>query len=212
MAPSDTTSGPERRPESESGSESESQRASAPTPGPSEPTILHRTRVIAVAGSALLAGAAAAIGYGLARDIWGYFLLSGVLAVVGASALWESLRPWRFEIGGGGVYVRRAGIDRLIRWSEVDVIVLVRITAPGGGASPQFLLTPKSDTFDLARGKISPWNDRPSALLLDTASVREPTHVIAAAMAARADGKFHDLRGIPGAGKSRPGDHGSAST
>jgi hypothetical protein len=168
---------------------------------PTPPLALHRVRFVGVVGSALLAGGAAALIFALVDESDLLAVIAGLVMVVGAFAIFESTRPYRFVIGPDGLDLRRPGIDRRIPWSEIDAVILDVTADPAGRTlgdrrlkRPQFFLVPADDADDcgLPLRPQCPVDDRPCALLLDTWDVREKPDDIAAAFAAHAAERFQD--------------------
>lgn len=162
---------------------------------------LHRTLSVRVTGATVLAAGIALTVYGTIAGPWGLIVLGGLCVLVGVSALWESMRPWRFVIETDGLDIRRPGMSRLVPWSDIDAIVLARMgdrhsAAPGLRqiTRPLFFIVPTSTRFELPLDHANPWDDRPSALLLDSLDVRERLDDIATAIAEHAGDRFHDLR------------------
>ena len=163
---------------------------------------LHRSRAVGTAAAAILAAGAGLTIYGGLQPNWWLIGGGGFAIVVGASALWEAARPYRFAIGSDGLELRRPPINRLVPWSEIDTVVMAppvdrNAATPGSRrqARPMLFLVPSEPDFELPLDRVSPWDDRPCALLLDSWDVRERPDDIAAALAEHGGGRFHDLRG-----------------
>ncbi|MEV1330607.1 hypothetical protein AB0J20_13635 [Micromonospora costi] len=120
----------------------------------------------------------------------------GVIALGGAVLL-GAVRPFRFAIGPDGLDVRRPGLRRTIRWTEVGALVLdAPPVSEDRPATPRLLLVPAPGA---ARGLPTttrhPIDGRPAAELLDLDQVREKPEEIAAALTRYAGDRFVDVLG-----------------
>ncbi|MGC5020872.1 hypothetical protein [Micromonospora sp. DT47] len=159
---------------------------------------LHRNR-----GGQALAGVCVLAGIMLLTLGDGGGLLRTVVAVggigLGVAVLVGTLRPFRFVIAADGLTVRRPGLDRVVRWSELDAMVLDQ-PAPRAGVpvAPRLLAVPApGTTLGLPLDARHPVDDRPAAELLDLAPIRESPEEIAAALARYASDRFVDARALP---------------
>lgn len=162
---------------------------------------LRRSRSILVGGIVLLAfgvfmllcGRTDSAFRGIGTLIIGVLslLMGGVLAFYG-------LRPFRFHIGTEGLTVRLPGIDRLVPWAEIDMIVLdqpLPVLTGRKTPSPVLLLVPASgSTLDSPLTHRSPVDDRPCLVLLELQDVREAPDEVGAALARFGGSRFTDFR------------------
>jgi hypothetical protein len=126
-------------------------------------------------------------------------LVGGSMVVTGGAFVVSELKPFRFHIGTDGLTLRLNGINRLVRWDEIDAVIL-DLTKPslvGDNKHPyhHVLLVP-ADGVDLGIPLThrSPVDDRPCLVLLDLRDVRDSPEQVAQALAQFGGGRFTDAR------------------
>ncbi|WCN80225.1 hypothetical protein [Micromonospora sp. LH3U1] len=125
-------------------------------------------------------------------------LLRTIIAVgavaLGVVALVSALRPFRFEISAEGLSIRRPGLRRVIRWTEVDALVLDEPPRRDGHPQrPRLLLVPVPGvTLEPVTAR-HPLDGRPAIELLVLDQVREQPEQVSAALTRLAGGRFVDL-------------------
>ncbi|MGK5742167.1 hypothetical protein [Micromonospora sp. URMC 103] len=117
--------------------------------------------------------------------------------VLGGAVLLGAVRPFRFAIGPEGLSVRRPGLRRTIRWSDLDALVLdVPPASQSRPASPRLLAVPAPG---VALGPPAtarhPVDGRAAVELLDLDEVRERPEEVAAALTRHAGDRFVDAPG-----------------
>ncbi|MBM0278359.1 hypothetical protein [Micromonospora tarensis] len=125
-------------------------------------------------------------------------LLRTIIAVgaiaLGAVALVSALRPFRFGIGAEGLTIRRPGLRRVIRWAEVDALVLDEPPRRDGRPEPpRLLLVPAPGVPMEPVTARHPLDGRPAVELLVLDQVREQPEQVAAALTRHAGERFVDL-------------------
>ncbi|WP_076473419.1 hypothetical protein [Micromonospora avicenniae] len=125
-------------------------------------------------------------------------LLRNLVAVgavaLGGLALLGAFRPFRFGIGPEGLTVRRPGLRRMIRWAEIDALVLDEPPpVEGTPASPRLLAVPApGHPLGLPGTARHPLDGRAAVELLDLGQVREKPEEVSAALTRYAGGRFTD--------------------
>lgn len=88
-----------------------------------------------------------------------------------------ALKPFRFHIGSDGLTLRLAGINRLVRWDEIEAVILDQPRPDLGDNKlprPQLLLDPAEGVdLGIPLTHHSPVNDRPCLVLLDLGDVKD---------------------------------------
>lgn len=126
-------------------------------------------------------------------------LFGGVMVVTGGAFVVDALKPFRFHIGTDGLTLRLKGINRLVRWDEIDAVIL-DLTKPslvGDNKHPyHHLLLVPADGVDLGipLTHTSPVDDRPCLVLLDLRDVTDSPEQVAQALARFGGGRFTDAR------------------
>ncbi|MEU5941744.1 hypothetical protein ABZ807_21745 [Micromonospora sp. NPDC047548] len=114
--------------------------------------------------------------------------------VSGLAGLFLAYRPFRFRIGDDGLDLRRPGLRRLVRWPELDALVLEQPPPRSGSpAAPRLVAVPATGVA-LGRPLDARVDGRPAVELLDLAQVRETPDEIAAALTRCAGPRFRDAR------------------
>jgi hypothetical protein len=119
--------------------------------------------------------------------------VGGVL--LGGVALIGALRPFRFAIGPEGLDVRRPGLQRTIRWDEIDALALDQPPRREGRlSSPRLLAVPAAGvTLGLPPTGHHPVDGRAAVELLDLEQVRDRPEEVAAALTRFAGDRFVDV-------------------
>ncbi|MEV4121858.1 hypothetical protein [Micromonospora sp. NPDC049645] len=125
-------------------------------------------------------------------------LLRTIVAVgaiaLGAVALVSALRPFRFGIHPDGLTIRRPGLRRVIRWTEVGALVLDEPPRRDGRPEPpRLLLIPAPGVPIEPTPARHPLDGRPAVELLVLDQVREQPEQVSAALTRYAGGRFVDL-------------------
>ncbi|WP_406105329.1 hypothetical protein [Micromonospora globbae] len=126
-------------------------------------------------------------------------LLRNLVAIgavaLGGVVLLGALRPFRFGIGPDGITVRRPGLRRLIRWTEIQALVLDAPPPVAGVPAPPRLLVVPAPGVALGAPATArhPVDGRPAVELLDLGQVRERPDDVAAALARHGGERFVDL-------------------
>ncbi|MEV4498438.1 hypothetical protein AB0J84_22415 [Micromonospora arborensis] len=121
-------------------------------------------------------------------------IIAGGAVALGVVALVSALRPFRFGIGAEGLTIRRPGLRRMIRWAEVDVVVLDEPPRRDGyPKSPRLLLVPAPGVPIEPVTARHPLDGRPAIELLVLDQVREQPEQVSAALTRYAGDRFVDL-------------------
>ncbi|MEU7795241.1 hypothetical protein [Micromonospora tulbaghiae] len=162
---------------------------------------LHRSRVGCVIGLVLLPFGLCTVLSGLDDSTFRLILglvVGALMLLVGAAALFEAVRPFRFHISFEGLTVRTAELNRLLPWAEIEHLILYQPTpvlSDKRMPSPLLLLVPAAaSTLDLPLTHSSPLDDRPCLVLLEVHHVREKTDQVADALARYGGTRFTDHR------------------
>lgn len=136
-------------------------------------------------------------------------LLRMVIAVgavaLGVVALVSALRPFRFGIGAEGLTIRRPGLRRVIRWAEVDALILDEPPRRDGRPEPpRLLLVPVPGVTVEPVTARHPIDGRPAIELLVLDQVRERPEQVSAALTRYAGDRFVDLPTLRGAAFADP--------
>lgn len=117
--------------------------------------------------------------------------------VLGGVAAVAALRPFRFAIDTEGLTIRRPGLDRAVRWAELDALVLDQpVRQEGRTASPRLLAVPATGvTLGPPADAHHPVDGRAAVELLDFVQVRDKPEAVAQALTRYAGDRFVDVRG-----------------
>lgn len=142
---------------------------------------LHRRRAFVFPVVLLVIGAAL---------LFGPWIVGAIVILLGLAALAWRLRPFRFRIGSEGLDVRYRGLNRAIRWHEIDAMT---------DRSGQLLIAPAM-TSDLLEGSTGsfPGDGRPARVLLNFIDVKEPADEIILALRKCGGPRFVDVQTAPG--------------
>jgi DivIVA domain-containing protein len=161
---------------------------------------LRRSRRVLVGGAIFLASGVfvlLCVSAGGSSPSIGARIFGGLVVLMGGALVLHELRPFRFHIGVEGLTLRVAGINRLVPWAEIDVIILDQPPPKIGGnrsKSPSLLLVPAGSTIDRPLTGRSPVDGRPALALLDLDDVLQSPAEVAAALARFGGSRFTDMR------------------
>jgi DivIVA domain-containing protein len=120
-------------------------------------------------------------------------VIGGGSALVGLLLIGYAVRPFRFVIGPEGLDLRSGGVHRLVRWDEIDELVLD--TPPQGStpAGPRLVLVPATGValgvpVSVEAGK----SGREGRVVLELDEVRQPREEVARALAQFGGHRFVD--------------------
>ena len=123
-------------------------------------------------------------------------LVGGSIVVMGGALVVHALKPFRFHIGTDGLTLRVKGINRLVRWDEIDAVILVETSLGRSRTSYHEVLLVPADGVDLGIPLThrSPVDDRPCLVLLDLRDVKDSPEQVAQALARFGGDRFTDAR------------------
>jgi hypothetical protein len=159
---------------------------------------LHRSRTL------LYIGLFAVVGGLFVVTFTGSIYRTGVgaiAALVGVALLISQARPKAFRIGADGLTVRNAGINRLVSWQEIHVLILeqpLQLPEDEHTLDPRLLLvpvagSPLNDTLD----ERSPLDLQPCREVLDIGDFKDSADEVARALARFGGPRFVDARALP---------------
>ncbi|MFI7577986.1 DivIVA domain-containing protein [Micromonospora sp. NPDC049497] len=136
----------------------------------------------------------------------GAWIVGGLGLVMAGAFVVSEFKPFRFHIGGDGLTLRAAGLNRLVSWAEIDAIVLDEPvpTVDNRTVSPTLLLVPAGSTIDRPLDGKSPLDGRPGLVLLELVHIRESVDEVAEALTRFAGGRFTNMRQLRGGRFSSP--------
>lgn len=122
-------------------------------------------------------------------------VFAGIALVVGGVFVARAFKPFRFRIGADGLTLRCNGINRLVRWEEIDTVVLTQPACDDSTVATQLLLIPANGTdLGVSMAYRSPADGRACTMILELNEVKESPDQLAEALARFGEGRFTDAR------------------